>query len=106
MKYTIIAEYENAEVTVKTNEINVALETLFEHQEEGAKVTLTDGFTGEIYVTANDGENYIVEEWSYLILGWLMQNAWGEPAEPAPAEEEGLPPMVAEALAEFAKSLF
>ena len=34
MKYTIIAEYENAEVTVKTNEINVALETLFEHQEE------------------------------------------------------------------------
>jgi hypothetical protein len=104
MKYTVIAEYDNAEVTVKTNEINVALETLFSHQEEGAKVMLTDGFTGEIYVTANDGENYIVEEWSYLILGWLMQNAWGE-EEPAPAEET-LPPMIAEAITEFAKSLF
>ena len=104
MKYTVIAEYENAEVTIKTNEINVALETFFEHQGEGVRVTLSDGFTGELYVTANDGENYIVEEWTYLILGWLMRNAWGE-EEPAPAEET-LPPMIAEAFAEIAKTIF
>lgn len=106
MKYTVIAEYENAKVAVETNEINIALEELFDHQEKGAKVMLVDGVTGEVCVTVNDGENYIVEEWSYLILGWLMQNAWGEPAEATPTEEEELPPVVVEALTDFAKSLF
>ena len=106
MKYNVIATYDNAEITVKTNDLEIAITELMERCNDDVPVDLIDGYTGEVLVSTNTEEPYATEEWSLILLGWLMCNEWGEPAEPAPAEEEGLPPMVTEALTEFAKSLF
>jgi hypothetical protein len=46
-----------------------------EHAENGAPVDVVDGFTGEILATANHDEPYITEEWSMMILGWMLLNS-------------------------------
>ena len=75
--FVINAQYEDAVITVQTNDIDIAIESLFEHTSEGAKCDLYDGFTGEVYVTTNTEEPYITEQWALTILGWLMANNWG-----------------------------
>ena len=32
--------------------------------------------TGEVLATANHDEPYITEEWSLMVLGWLMKTTW------------------------------
>lgn len=74
--YNIIATYDDCEIEVKTNSANVAICALLEHAENDAPVMVVDGFTGEIYVTANEDEPWITEEWKLMILGWLMETTW------------------------------
>lgn len=75
--YYIEAFYDDCEIEVKTNSADVAICALMEHAENGAPVRVVDGFTGEIYVMTNwDGEDYITEEWSMMVLGWLMKTMW------------------------------
>lgn len=74
--YNIIATYDDCEIEVKTNSANVAICALLGHAENGAPVMAVDGFTGEIYVTANEDEPWITEEWKLMILGWLMETTW------------------------------
>ena len=75
--YHIIAEVENTRITVETNEIDIAVDSLMQYAEQGIEVMVIDGITGEILVRQNSDENWIVEEWSLIILGWLCQNTWG-----------------------------
>ena len=75
--YHIIAEVEHSRITVETNEIDVAVSSLMQYAEQGIEVMVIDGVTGEILVRQNSDENWIVEEWSLIILGWLCQNTWG-----------------------------
>ena len=77
MKYSVIATYDDCEIEVKTNSADTAICGLLEHAENGAAVDVVDNYTGEVYVTANKGEPYVTEEWSMMILGWLMLNSWG-----------------------------
>ena len=44
--------------------------------ENGAPVMVVDGFTGEIHATANHEDPWITEEWSLMVLGWLMKTTW------------------------------
>lgn len=106
MKYNVIATYDNAEITVKTNDLEVAINELMTRYDDDVPVDLIDGYTGEVLVSTNTEEPYATDEWNLILLGWLMRNAWGKPAEADSAEKEGLPPMVAEALSEFVESLF
>lgn len=75
--YYVTANYEDCAITVTTNSADVAICALMEHASNGAPVDVVDGYTGEVYVTANAEEDYITEEWAMMILGWLMMNAWG-----------------------------
>lgn len=77
MNYSVIANYDDCVITVQTNSADTAICALLEHAERGAAVDVMDNYTGEVYVTANNGEPYITEEWSMMILGWLMMNSWG-----------------------------
>lgn len=77
MKYEVNALYGHTEITVKTNDIDVAIANLLKFTEDGAHTNLHDGLTGEIYVITNYDEDYITEEWSFLILGWLMSQCFG-----------------------------
>ena len=74
--YNIIATYDDCEIEVKTNSSDVAICALFEHAENGAPVMVLDGYTGEILATANDENPWITEEWSLMVLGWLMKTMW------------------------------
>ena len=74
--YNVIATYDDCEVEVKTNSADTAICALLEHAENGAPVYVTNGFTGEVLATANYDESYITEEWSLMVLGWLMKTTW------------------------------
>ena len=74
--YNVIAIYDNCEIEVKTNSADVAICALMEHAEKGVPVYVTNGFTGEVLATANYDEPYITEEWSLMVLGWLMKTEW------------------------------
>lgn len=75
--YYVTAHYEDCDITVATNSADVAICALMEHATNGAPVDVVDGYTGEVYVTANAEEDYITEEWAMMILGWMMMTAWG-----------------------------
>ena len=74
--YNIIANYDDCEIEVKTNSADVAICALLEHAEKGAPVMVVDSFTGEIYAMTNCEEPWITEEWSLMVLGWLMKTMW------------------------------
>jgi hypothetical protein len=72
MNYSVIANYDDCVITVETNSANTAISALLDHAERGAAVDVMDNYTGEVYVTANNGEPYITEEWVMMILGYLL----------------------------------
>lgn len=74
--YNIIANYDDCEIEVKTNSADTAICALMEHAENGAPVMVVDGLTGEVYATANHDEPWITEEWSLMVLGWLVKTMW------------------------------
>ena len=74
--YNIIANYDDCEIEVKTNSADTAICALLEHAENGAPVMVVDGNTGEIYAMTNCDEPWITEEWSLMVLGWLMKTMW------------------------------
>ena len=74
--YNVIATYDDCEIEVKTNSTNTAICALMEHAENNVPVVVIDGFTGEAYVMINCENPWITEEWSLMILGWLVKNVW------------------------------
>lgn len=74
--YNVTATYDDCEIEIKTNSADVAIRTLMEHTKNGATVMVMDGFTGEIYAMTNCEDPWITEEWSMMVLGWLMKTEW------------------------------
>ena len=77
--YNVNAYFDNAETTLKTNDIKTALDEFFECVEEGVHCDIMDGFTGEILVSANTDEPWITDEMSLMMLGYLCAEQWGDP---------------------------
>ena len=103
--YNVSAKYENAESEIRTNDIDLAIAEFFGRVEDDVPVDIISGITGEVLVSANNGENgWITPEWDLILLGWLMKNQWEEGII---VEEEApdLPPLVRDALIDFAKSI-
>ena len=75
--YSVIATYENCALSLQTMSAEQAIEFLFEHTEAGAEVNILNNYTGEVLVSNSLTCTYITEEWTLMILGWLMQNNWG-----------------------------
>ena len=71
--YNVIAIYDDCEIEVKTNSADVAICALMEHAERDVPVMVVDGFTGEIHAMMNCEDPWITEEWSLMVLGWLMK---------------------------------
>lgn len=82
MMYNVIANYDNAKVTVETNEVDVAITDFMNRVENGVAVDIVDGFTGEVLVYANhfdcEEPTYVTDEMSLMILDWLMRKNWSE----------------------------
>ena len=102
--YNVNAKYENAEVEIRTNDLDIAIEKFFAFVEDGVPVDIINGFTGEVLVIANNGENnWIVPEWDLMLLGWLVKNQYGE--DISIKEKSDFPPLMRDALIELAKSI-
>ena len=74
--YQVNAKYKFEKIEIQTNSVERAIRFMLDSAENGAVVVVTNGFTGEILATANDGEPYATEEWSLMVLGLLMKTAW------------------------------
>lgn len=80
MKYAIISEFDNAKVTVETNDISVACTEFFNRAEDASHVCICDGNTGEVLAHTGD-EPYCTDEMALILLGHLMAEAWDEEEE-------------------------
>lgn len=74
--YQVNAKYKSEKIEIQTNSVERAIGFMLDSAENGAVVVVTNGFTGEILATANDGEPYATEEWSLMVLGLLTKTAW------------------------------
>ena len=89
MKYVVESFYDDAKVTVETNDPEVAILEMIHRDMEEVHAHVFSGETGEIFAIVNNpnGENYCVPEFSLMTLGVLMAHHWGE-EEDEPEEEE------------------
>ena len=90
VKYVVESFYDDAKVTVETNDPEVAVLEMIQRDVEGVHAHALDGFTGEVLAIVNnpDGENYSTQEFALMTLGVLMAHLWGEEDEPEEVEED------------------
>ena len=77
MKYAIISEFDNAKLTVETNDVHTACTEFLLRTEDASHVCICDGETGEVLAHTGD-EPYCTDEMALMLLGHLMAEAWGE----------------------------
>lgn len=75
MKYVISVFYDDAEVTVETNDPEIAILEILRADKNGNHALVCDGITGEVLALVNspDGERYCTEEFSLMTLGFLFK---------------------------------
>ena len=74
--YNVTATYDDCEIEVKTNSIDTAICAMMEHAKDNIPVVVVDGFTGEVHAMINCEKPFVTEEWSLMILGWLVKTTW------------------------------
>lgn len=87
MKYVISVFYADAEVTVKTNDPEIAILELLRADMNGNHAHVCDGDTGEVLALVNHPDQFATDEFSLMILGVLMKHLWEQDEEPIPEPE-------------------
>lgn len=105
-KYEVTTYMDGEEVIFRTNNPRNAITAFFDAVESDAHVNIVDGTTGEVLAIANcpDMDNYVTEEMSMMMLGWLIEHEWGEPVE-EPAPEVERVPTIAEVMVALASQM-
>lgn len=83
MKYEVSVFYPDAEVTVKTNDPEIAILEILRADANGVHAHVTD-FTGEVLAIVNHPEQFATPEFSLMVMGFLFK------MEQEVAEEEEL----------------
>ena len=80
VKYVVESFYDDAKVTVETNDPEVAVLEMIHRDMEEVHAHVFSGETGEILGIVNcpSGENYTTPEFALMTLGVLMAHLWGE----------------------------
>ena len=80
MKYVVESFYDDAKVTVETNDPEVAILEMVARDMDGVHAHCFSGETGEIFAIVNrpDSENYSTPEFAMMTLGVLMAHQWEE----------------------------
>ena len=80
VKYVVESFYDDAKVTVETNDPEVAILEMIQRDMEGVHAHVVDGFTGEVLAIVSNpsGENYSTQEFALMTLGVLMAHQWEE----------------------------
>lgn len=87
MKYVISVFYADAEVTVKTNDPEIAILELLRVDMNGNHAHVCNGDTGEVLALVNHPDQFATDEFSLMILGVLMKHSWEQEEEPIPEPE-------------------
>ena len=95
MKYVISVFYDDAEVDVKTNDVEIAILEMLKADKTGNHAHVVDGFTGEVLALVNspDGKRHCTEEFALMTLGFLfkMEQEASEEEEEPEVEREIIP---------------
>jgi hypothetical protein len=80
MKYVVESFYDDAKVTVETNDPEVAVLEMVHRDLEEVHAHCYSGETGEVLAIINSpsGEDYSTPEFAMMTLGVLMAQMWGE----------------------------
>ena len=107
MKYVISVFYDDAEVDVKTNDVEIAILEMLKADNTGNHAHVCDGSTGEILAIVNspDGERYCTEEFSLMTLGFLfkMEREVVEEEEAEPEVKREIIPSIFEVMSTLAR---
>jgi hypothetical protein len=101
-KYLVESFYDDAKVTVETNDPEVAILEMIQRDMAGVHAHVEDGFTGEVLAIVNNphGENYSTQEFALMTLGVLMAHHWeGEEEEVVDLGDQLVSAFMAEILA-------
>lgn len=94
-KYAVESFYDDAKVTVETNDPEIAILEMVKMDMEGTHAHVLDDSTGEVLAIVNNpnGEDYSTPEFALMALGALIayQMEQEEEPAPAPAEKEFVP---------------
>lgn len=81
MKYIISVFYNDAEVTVKTNDPEIAILEMLKADKTGNHAHVCDGDTGEVLALVNHPDQFATEEFSLMTLGFLAKCEWTQAEE-------------------------
>lgn len=87
MKYIISVFYDDAEVTVKTNNSEIAIMEMLNADQRGVEAHVMDGETGELLALVNHPEQFATPEFSLMTLGYLAKQTWEESEKEAEEPE-------------------
>jgi hypothetical protein len=95
--------YAEDEVTLRTNDVHVALDSFLTHGAMGLHCDLLNGYTGEVLAIVNcpDCENHATDEIMLMIQGMVFEAMEGDLLTPEPAPQETVSDMVDHLLAEL-----
>ena len=71
-KYVVESFYDDAKVTVETNDPEVAVLEMIHRDMEGVHAHCVDGLTGEILALINHPDQFVQPEFALMTLGVLM----------------------------------
>lgn len=76
--YILTLDYDNKLVEIKSNDIFAIMQEL-EKPVTTKKVTVVNGFTGEVLLHSNEEkEPYSTHEFYLMCLGWAMLTEWNK----------------------------
>ena len=105
MKYVISVFYDDAEVDVKTNDVEIAILEMLKADKTGNHAHVCDGATGEVLAIVNspDGERYCTEEFALMTLGFLFKMEQEVEEEEEPEVEREIIPSIFEVMSALAR---
>ena len=71
-KYVVESFYDNAKVTVETNDPEVAVLEMIQRNMDDVHAHCVDGLTGEVLAIVNHPEQFVQPEFALMTLGVLM----------------------------------
>ena len=78
--YSVIITTEDNRFTYEFNDVREAIRATFECADENPEVCICNGYTGEV-LFHNGDEPYCTDEMGLMMLGFLMEESWGEQEE-------------------------
>lgn len=87
MKYVISVFYDDAEVTVKTNDVEIAILEMLKADRDGNHAHVCDGDSGEVLALVNHPDQFATPEFGLMVLGFLSKLEMEAEEKPEPERE-------------------